>query len=109
MQKPCFDFLELAPRSQKPRTAGLTTLGDQGQPLAWLREMLESYAAYLDGVKFTPAFVLLTPGRVIEERTKLYRDYNVNVALDDPTFAIAYYQGKADELLRRAREIGFTH
>jgi phosphosulfolactate synthase (CoM biosynthesis protein A) len=29
--------------------------------------------------------------------------------MDDPTFAIAYYQGKAEQCLRTAREMGFTH
>jgi phosphosulfolactate synthase len=103
------DFLELAPRSQKPRTRGLTKVGDQGHPLAWLSEMLDTYGAYLDGVKFTPSYILLVPGRLVEQRVKLYRDYDVSVAMDDPTFAIAYYQGKAEQCLRTAREMGFTH
>ncbi len=49
------------------------------------------------------------PWRALEERIKLYRDFNLSVSLDDPTFAIAYYQGKADQLLRAARDMGFTH
>jgi len=109
MEKNSFDFLQLAPRSAKPRTMGLTTLGDQGHPLAWLRDMLEAYGPYLDGVKFTPSYLLIVPAHMIEERVKLYRDYNVNVAIDDPTFAIAYYQRKADQFLRTARNMGFTH
>jgi len=109
MEERSFDFLQLAPRSKKPRKVGLTTLGDQGHPLSWLKEMLEAYGAYLDGVKFTPSYLLLVPPRMIEERIKLYRDYNVNVAIDDPTFAIAYYQGKADQFLRTARNLGVTH
>jgi phosphosulfolactate synthase (CoM biosynthesis protein A) len=103
------DFLELAPRSQKPRTRGFTKVGDQGHPLAWLSEMLDAYGAYLDGVKFTPSYILLVPGRLVEERIKIYRDHNVSVAIDDPTFAIAYYQGKAEQCLQAARDMGFTH
>src|SRR5262245_1628295 len=103
------EFLELASRSQKPRTSGLTKVGDQGHPIAWLREMLDAYGAYLDGVKFTPSYLLLAPGRLVEQRVKLYRDYHVDVAMDDPTFAIAYYQGKAEQCLRAARDMGFTH
>ena len=51
----------------------------------------------------------MMPARIAEERVKLYRDFKLDVALDDPIFGIAYYQGKAEQLLRRARDIGFTH
>lgn len=102
------DFLELAPRSAKPRTQGLTCIGDEGDPIPWVRNMLEIWGEYIDCVKFVPA-LLMMPSRIVEERVKLYRDFNLGVALDDPIFAIAYYQGKTEELLRTAREIGFTH
>ena len=103
-----FDFLELAPRGGKPRRQGMTTIGDEGQSVSWLRHMLEIWGDYADSVKFVPA-LLMMPNRVVEERVKLYRDFKLNVGLDDPIFAIAYYQGKAEELLRKARAMGFTH
>ena len=102
------DFLELAPRSKKPRTEGLTSIGDEGDPIPWVRDMLETWGAYVDSVKFVPA-LLMMPARLVEERVKLYRDFGLKVALDDPIFAIAYYQGKAEQLLRSARDMGFTH
>jgi phosphosulfolactate synthase len=102
------DFLELAPRSKKPREQGLTCIGDDGEPVPWIRSMLESWGEYVDGVKFVPALLML-PARVVEERVKLYRDFGMSVALDDPIFAIAYYQGKVEQLLRTVRDIGFTH
>jgi phosphosulfolactate synthase (CoM biosynthesis protein A) len=103
-----FEFLELAKRSEKPRKTGKTTIGDEGDPVSWIREMLEIWGDYVDSVKFVPA-MLLMPARVAEARVKAYRDFNLNVCLDDPIFAIAYYQGKAEQLLRQAREMGFTH
>jgi phosphosulfolactate synthase (CoM biosynthesis protein A) len=103
-----FDFLELAPRSSKPRERGLTVIGDEGDPIDWLRGMLEGWGEYIDYVKFVPA-MLMMPSRLIEERIKLYRDFRMNVALDDPIFAIAYYEGKAEKLLHSARDLGFTH
>ncbi len=103
-----FDFLELAPRSKKPRTEGLTCIGDEGDPVPWVRNMLEIWGDYADSVKFVPA-LLMMPSRIVEERVKLYRDFGMGVALDDPIFAIAYYQGKAEQLLRAAWDMGFTH
>ena len=107
-QKRFFDFLELAPRSKKPRTTGMTSVGDEGDPLPWVRNMLEAWGDYCDSVKFVPALLNL-PHKNVEERVKLYRDFGMNVALDDPIFAIAYYQGKAEQLLKAAWQMGFTH
>jgi phosphosulfolactate synthase (CoM biosynthesis protein A) len=103
-----FDFLELAPRSRKPRIQGLTCIGDEGDPIDWVRGMLEAWGDYVDGVKFVPA-LLPMPARLVEQRVKLYRDFGMSVALDDPIFAIAYYQGKGEQLLRSAYDMGFTH
>ena len=102
------DFLDLAPRSKKPRGKGLTCVGDEGDPLPWVRDMLETWGDYVDSVKFVPA-LLMMPARIVEQRIKMYRDFNIDVALDDPIFGIAYYQGKGEELLRKARDMGFTH
>ncbi len=107
-EKRFFDFLELAPRSAKPRKRGLTVIGDEGDPVDWLRGMLEGWGEYIDYAKFVPA-LLMMPNRLMEQRIKLYRDFGINVALDDPIFAIAYYEGKAEKLLRAARDMGFTH
>ena len=108
MKRRFLDFIELAPRSEKPRTRGLTTFGDRGNSIDWLRGMLEVYGAYVDTVKFTPT-CLLAPWNDIEQKVKLYRDCQVNVGSDDPMFAIPYLQGKAEQFLRTLRDIGFTH
>ena len=93
-----FDFLELAARKPKPRRQGLTCIGDEGDPIGWVRDMLDTWGDYVDSVKFVPA-LLMMPARIAEERVKLYRDFKLDVALDDPIFGIAYYQGKAEQLL----------
>lgn len=108
MESLFLNFLELAPRTAKPRRNGSTIVSDKAYPTSWLRYMLDMYGSYVDGVKFTSA-CLYAPWRLIEERVKLYREYEINVALDDPTFAVAYYQGKSEQLLRTVREVGFTH
>jgi phosphosulfolactate synthase (CoM biosynthesis protein A) len=108
MKRRFLDFVELAPRSPKPREKGLSTFGDRGYPADWIRGMLEAYGDYIDVVKFTPT-CLLAPWEDIEKKVRLYRDHEVGVGTDDPIFAISYFQGKAERLLRTLREIGFTH
>ena len=107
MDRRFLDFIELAPRSRKPRTQGFTIFAEHGTN-SWTKEMLDTWGEYVDVVKYTPTH-LHAPWRVIEEKVKLYRDYQVGVAADDPMFSIAYYQGKAEQFLRTIRDIGFTH
>src|SRR3954453_4566683 len=38
-----FDFLDLAARKPKPRRQGLTCIGDEGDPIAWVSAMLETW------------------------------------------------------------------
>ncbi|MBI2988481.1 MAG: phosphosulfolactate synthase [Deltaproteobacteria bacterium] len=108
MERRFLDFMELAPRSGKPRTRGLTTVVEQGHAITWLREMLEMWGEYVDTAKLTPNS-LHAPWNSVEKKVKLYRDHKVGVGADDPIFAIAYYQGKADQLLRTLQELGFTN
>ena len=54
MKRRFLDFVELAPRSQKPRVKGLSTFGDRGYPMEWIRGMLDAYGDYIDVVKFIP-------------------------------------------------------
>ncbi|MBI2986656.1 MAG: phosphosulfolactate synthase [Deltaproteobacteria bacterium] len=100
--------LELAPRSKKPRSRGITAIGDDGEPISWMREMLEALGEYVDCVHIMP-FSVVMPWRLVEKRIKLFRDFQVNVVVTDPIFAIAYYQGKAEALLRTLRDMGVTH
>ncbi len=107
MERRFLDFVELASRSRKPRTQGITIFAEYGTN-SWAKEMLDAWGEYVDVVKYTPTH-LHAPWRIVEEKVKLYRDYDVGVAADDPMFSIAYYQGKSDQFLRTIRDIGFTH
>src|SRR5918999_2995303 len=107
MDRRFLDFLDLAPRSRKPRTQGITIFAEHGT-ISWTKEMLDMWGEYVDVVKFTPT-CLHAPWRIIEQKVKLYRDYQVGVAADDPMFSIAYYEGKAEQFLRTLRDLGFTH
>src|SRR5688572_9292229 len=104
MQRTFLDFLEIQPRGEKPRKLGRQYVGEYGAPMSWLREMLDIYGDYVDHAKFAIP-VLTVPWRVIEEKVKVYRDHDVEVGIDDPTFSVAYYQGKVKEFFRTVREV----
>ena len=108
MDERFLDFLDWAPRAEKPRTRGLQYVGELGQPLSWVREQLDAFGAYVDHVKVAIG-QFPTPARVLEQKVRLYRDYQLDVSIDDPTFTMAYLQGKAEQFLRAVRDVGFTH
>src|SRR5688500_2621723 len=108
MERRVLDFLELAPRSEKPRTRGLTIVREPGISNDALRAALEAYGEYVDLVKIMISYLTL-PWKVVEEKVRIYRDYRIDVSIDDPTFTIAYYQGKVGQFLREGRDVGFTH
>ncbi|MGH8546081.1 MAG: phosphosulfolactate synthase [Gammaproteobacteria bacterium] len=108
MERRFLEFLDLAERSQKPRSRGLTAVLEQAQSISVVRDTLDVWSEYIDCVKF-PITCVSMPWRAVEERVKLYRDYKVSTAIDDPMFAIAYFQGKTESYLRTVRDLGFTN
>lgn len=61
MERLFLDFLERAPRSQKPRSRGLTFVGDHAEPISFLREILDAYGEYADTVKLAVSILWTTP------------------------------------------------
>jgi len=66
MEKMFLDFLDRAPRSEKPRARGFQTVSEMGYPIPWLREMLDTYAPYIDCAKFAVSPCWTIPGRMID-------------------------------------------
>jgi phosphosulfolactate synthase len=102
------EFLDLPARSAKPRSRGLTIVRDPGFPTDWLRGMLEAYGPLIDMVK-CPIAVLTAPRKLMEDNIRLYRDYDVGVAVDDPMFSLAYHLGKVDPFFRALSDLGVTN
>src|SRR6185312_7683832 len=93
------EFLDLPPRSSKPRSRGLTIVRDPGYPADWLRGMLDAYGPLIDVAKF-PIAVLTAPAALVEANIRLYRDFDVAVAVDDPMFSLAYHLDKVEPFFR---------
>ncbi len=45
------DILHLPSRTVKPRRTGVTSISDVGLPLGYLKDLLQSYGAYVDIAK----------------------------------------------------------
>ncbi|GAY08684.1 phosphosulfolactate synthase [Pseudonocardia sp. N23] len=100
------DFLELPPRSVKPRAVGLTHVIDPGAGVQATRDLLASAAAHIDiwKVGWGTGYVDST----LAEKIALLVEHDIAVCLGGTLLEIAWAQGRAEECLVWARETGFT-
>lgn len=100
-------FLELPARSGKPRVTGLTHVLDPGVPPATAAILLATGAAYVDVWKTGWGTAYVDPG--LPEKLRLLGDADVGACLGGTLLEIAWAQGRAQECLAWAGEVGFRY
>lgn len=100
-------FLELPARSGKPRTTGLTHVLDTGVPPATAAVLLATGAAYVDVWKTGWGTAYVDPG--VPEKVRLLAEADVAACLGGTLLEIAWAQGRAQECLAWADEVGFRY
>lgn len=98
------DFLNLPPRTVKPRTTGLTHVLDKGLTVSALDALLEQAADYIDVLKVGWGIAYVDPH--IKERAVLCRQAGVTLCLGGTLFEVCAAQGRISDLTRWARRIG---
>jgi phosphosulfolactate synthase len=105
---PSFDgFLDLAPRSPKPRTAGLTHVIDKGLNLREIEGLFDTAGEYVDIVKLGWGTSYVT--RNLEKKIALYRSFDTPVVCGGTLFEAVYARGKLDEYKRWLTNQRFSH
>jgi phosphosulfolactate synthase len=99
--------LELYRRSVKPRTAGITSVQDRGQPVEEIRGWLEGLGDYIDTVKLNPSR-LFSSVEYVRKLTSLFHEYDIPVQPSGIYLEVARVQGKGEETLHKLRDLGFT-
>jgi phosphosulfolactate synthase len=98
-------FLDLPPRSVKPRRAGLTHVLDKGIPLAELEPVLELVGRYVDVWKLGWGTAYLDSR--VGEKVAMLATYDVLACVGGTLLEVAWAQGKAASCLGWAGELGF--
>jgi phosphosulfolactate synthase len=91
-------FLDLPPRSPKPRTAGLTQVIDKGMNLREIEGLFDTAGEYVDVVKLGWGTSYVT--RNLEKKIALYRSFDTPVVCGGTLFEAAVARGKLDEYRR---------
>jgi phosphosulfolactate synthase len=100
-----FTFIEIMPRSQKPRTHGLTMVLDKGLGLFQAQDLMEA-AEFIDIIKLgwtTPRFVA---EGTLKRKISLYRKHDIIVGSGGTMLEIICQQGRLDQFFKYCRQIG---
>jgi phosphosulfolactate synthase len=100
---PVFD---LPPRSGKPRATGLTHVLDTGIPVSNLRSLVATAGGLIDVWKFGWGTAVVDPG--VREKLDILRQEQILSCAGGTLCEIAWSQGRVDEYLAWAEEVGFT-
>jgi phosphosulfolactate synthase len=98
------DFLTLPTRTARPRSTGLTHVLDNGLPLASTSQLLDSIGPIVDIWKFGWGTAYVDPA--LTPKLRLLEQHGVRACLGGTMLEIAWGQGKVDECLDWAGEVG---
>ena len=102
-----FDF-PLQGRKEKPRQTGLTMVLDKGLGLNQTEDLMEMGADYIDFHKLSFGTSALYRPEILEQKIELVTSYGVDIYPGGTFLEVAVTQGKLDNYLTRAKELGFT-
>jgi len=88
-------MLDLPKREQKPRKFGITAVHDVRLNMGELKNILTDYASYIDIAKLGVGSAYVTPR--LDDKIKLYKEYNVNVYFGGTLFEKFYHQKKLED------------
>ena len=100
-------FLDLPPRTPKPRERGLTHVLDKGLSLAEVDGLIEVAGDAVDIVKLGWGTALVTGN--LEAKLARYRDHGIPVVLGGTLTEIALRDGRLDGLVAWLKELRIGH
>jgi phosphosulfolactate synthase len=100
-------FLDLPPRSPKPRQTGLTHVIDKGLNLREIEGLFDTAGEYVDVVKLGWGTSYVTNN--LEKKIALYRSLRTPVVCGGTLFEAVYAKGRLDDFKRWLVEQRFSH
>ena len=100
-------FLDLPPRSPKPRAQGLTHVIDKGLNLRDIEGLFDTAGDFVDIVKLGWGTSYVTQN--LEKKIALYRSFQTPVVCGGTLFEAAVARGKLDEYRRWLSDNRFSH
>jgi phosphosulfolactate synthase len=101
------DFLELPPRTEKPRRAGITHVLDRGLSPLSLESLLITAGQHIDLIKLGWGTGYVSAA--VADKVAICRDAGVAICPGGTLLEIAVAQGRLDAYVQWLRELGIDH
>ncbi|PIQ42572.1 MAG: phosphosulfolactate synthase [Gammaproteobacteria bacterium CG11_big_fil_rev_8_21_14_0_20_46_22] len=98
-----FTKLNLPKKEKKPRTVGLNALIDNGYPLGFFKDVIESFSDKIDFIKFGWGTSVVTP--FIEDKIKIAQKANIEVFMGGTLFEKYLLSGALNEYIATLRKL----
>ncbi len=95
-------------RTRKPRTSGFTMVIDKCLGVRQTEDLMELASEWIDDIKLTFGTSAFYTDDVLRRKNELIRSHGVDVMPGGTFFEVAIWQGRVQEYLKRAKELGFT-
>ena len=106
MAKRAFSFLDMPPRSEKPRVNGMTMCIDQGLGFDFVEGLLEMSSDYIDLWKLGWTTTQHQPLDLVRKKIKLLRSHQISVCNGGTLLELSEHQGKSTELFKELVDMG---
>jgi 2-phosphosulfolactate phosphatase len=103
-----FPFLDQPRRSDKPRRQGMTMVLDKNLSTSRLSELIETGGQWFDLVKLGWGTSACFDRNIISEKCRLLRNAGIDICPGGTLFELSFLQGKFDEMLGEAHDLGFN-
>lgn len=103
-----FSFLDQPRRATRPREQGVTMVLDKNLGMGRLSELIETGGAFFDLVKLGWGTSACFDSTLVSQKCGRLRAAGIDVCPGGTLFELAFLQGKFDEMLAEARELGFN-
>jgi phosphosulfolactate synthase len=110
-QNYCFEFIKLPNRAVKPRTRGLTSVVDHFFHILGkrnLQDFLESAGEYVDLLQLAAATTRFQSPQFVKDKIELLKKYDIAAFPGGLFLELALVQGKVDEFIAEAKDLGMT-
>ena len=101
-----FEFLSKK-REEKPRNCGITMVLDKGLGLETAESLMNISGEYVDYLKFGWGTSIVHEQDIVSAKVEMYKSFDITPYTGGTLFELAYMQGKLDEFLKEARNLGF--
>ncbi|MGM0411230.1 MAG: phosphosulfolactate synthase [Bacillota bacterium] len=95
-------------RETKPRDKGLTMAIDKGLGLNQIKDLMGVASSHIDFLKLAFGTSALYPNEILKQKIEVVKSKGIDIYPGGTFFEIAISQGKEEEYLTKAKELGFS-